>query len=163
MARTPSLLPRGTGTNRRGFDQLIKDIASYYPKAYEEAYVQEVEIIIKDIIQNTPIDTGAAAGVLVNKVGAQKRPLYKGHKSGASNSDISNDPGGTGWQLQVAQTSKKLDIAIVNPQWDTYLKFLELGLVQPVAPAKPFFVFNAWMKHMKRRDTIRARIKRGRS
>jgi hypothetical protein len=158
MAR--SILPKGSGSTRRGFEALIRDIAEYYPKAYEEAYVQEIEILIKDIIDHTPIDTGAAAGVTSNRVGSQKRPMYAGHK--AAGSPISNLPGGSGWQLEVEQR-KNLKMSIVNPQWNSYLKFLEYGIVQPIAPAESHFVYHAWQRHLSRRDKIRERIRRGRS
>lgn len=158
MAR--SLLPSGVGSSRRGFNALIKDIAAYYPKAYEEAYIEEVEFIIKDLIDHTPIDTGAAAGVTSNSVGHQKRNLYPKHKAYGSN--ISNDPGGTGWQLEVEQ-NKDLKISIINPQWNSYLKFLEYNIVTPLPPATAHFTFNAWKRHEKRRDRIRERIRRGRS
>lgn len=153
------ILPRGIGTRRRGFDALIRDMAAYYPKAYEEYYVKEVEILIKDIIDHTPIDTGAAAGVTSNKVGSQKRPMYSSHR--AAGLPISNLPGGSGWQLEVEQR-KNLKISIINPQWDSYLKYLEYGTVQPLPPAKSHFVHSAWKRHLRRRATIKGRIKRGR-
>jgi len=155
----PSILPRGSGTTRRGFDAMIRDITAYYPKAFEEAYVKEIEIILKGLIATTPIDTGAAAGVTSNSVGSQKRPMYPGHK--ASGSDIGNMPGDSGWQLEVEQ-KKDLKMAIVNPQWDSYLKFLELGIVEPVAPAQPHFVFKQWELHLKRREAIHEKVARGR-
>ncbi len=159
MANSP-ILPRGTGTNRRGFDQLIRDIAAYYPKAYEEAYVIEFEIMIKDIIDHTPIDTGYAAGVSSNSVGEQKSVITASHK--AAGYIRSNLPGGSGWQLEVEQR-KNLNISIVNPQWNSYLKFLESGVVTPLAPATSHFVFRAWKRHLLRREKIRDRIRRGRS
>ncbi len=147
------------GTNRRGFDSLIRDIANYYPRAYEVYYVREVEYLIKDIIDNTPIDTGAAAGVFSNSVGSSKRNMYLGHK--ASGYIIGNMPGQSGWQLEVEQT-QKLNISIVNPQWGSYLKWLEYGITEPNSPAKSHFVFAAWKKHLTRREGIRERIARGR-
>lgn len=161
MAGFPSLLPRGSGANRRGFDAFIKSIAAYYPKAYRDAYYNEVSIILTDLIETTPIDVGYAAGVVSNKVGSQKRATYASHK--AYGSVISNDPGGSGWQMKMMDDSKQMKISIVNPQWGTYLKFLESGVVTPLPPAKSHFVFNAWKKHEKRRDKIRKAIKRGRS
>ncbi len=160
MPNFPSLLPRGSGGNRRGFEQLIKDIAAYYPKAYEEAYIAEVEILIADIIDHTPIETGAAAGVQSNSVGHARRDYYPTHK--AQPAPIGNMPGDTGWQLEVKQ-DKGLHIAIVNPQWNNYLKFLELGAVNPLPPATSHFVFGAWKRHEQRRGRIRERIRRGRS
>jgi hypothetical protein len=161
MASFPSVLPRGSGTNRRGFEAFIKSIATYYPKAYRDAYYNEVSIILTDLIENTPIDTGYAAGVTSNKVGSQKRLPYPGHK--AYGSVMSNDPGGSGWQMKIAEDSRTMKIAIVNPQWDSYLKFLESGIVAPVGEAKSHFVFNAWKRHEKRRDKIRKEVKRGRT
>jgi hypothetical protein len=157
----PSVLPRGSGVTRRGFDAMIRDIIEYYPKAFEEAYVQEIEIIIKGLIDTTPIDTGAAAGVTSNSVGSKKRNMYAGHAAG--NADIGNNPGDTGWQLEVKQTSKMLKMSIVNPQWDSYLKYLELGLVQPVYPGKPHFVFDQVQLHHDRRSKIQDKVRRGRS
>lgn len=116
--------------------------------------------LIKDIIDFTPIDTGAAAGVTSNSVGDQKRHLYEGHK--AYGGVISNEPGGTGWQL-IQISDKPLNISIVNPQWDNYLKFLEYGQTEPSPPANSHFVFRAWQMHLKRRDMIRETIRRGRS
>ncbi len=159
MANAP-ILPRGSGTNRRGFDRLIKDIVAYYPQAYKNAYLNEFQILIKDIIDTTPIDTGAAAGVTQNSVGSQKSQLGPNHK--AYGAPISNNPGGTGWQL-VQNQSKDINISIINPQWNSYLKFLELGIVQPIAPATSHFVFRAWQAHLHRREKIREIIKRGRS
>lgn len=156
----PSLLPRGTGTTRRGFDQMIKDIAAYYPKAFEEAYVAEIEIMLKFLVDHTPIDSGAAAGVTSNSVGHQKHTMRPSHKAYGGN--IGNMPGDTGWQIEVNQ-QKNLKIAIVNPQWSSYLKFLELGIVEPIAPAKSHFVFETWKQHEARREKIRDKVRRGRS
>ena len=138
---------------------MIRDIAAYYPKAFEEAYVTEVEIMIKGLIDTTPIETGAAAGVTSNSVGAQKRSMYASHK--ADRFQRGNQPGNSGWQLEVEQ-QKNLKIAIINPQWDSYLKFLETGAVQPVAPATSHFVFKQWQLHLKRRETIQDKVRRGR-
>ncbi len=160
MPQFPSVLPRGTGTSRRGFEAMIRDIAAYYPKAFEEAYIHEINIIIKGLIDTTPIDTGAAAGVTSNSVGHQKRNLYPTHKAGSN--DIGNNPGDTGWQLEVEQKMQSLKIAIVNPQWDSYLKYLELGIVQPLPPASPHFVYNQWQLHLERREAIQAKVARGR-
>lgn len=161
MAAFPSLLPRGSGTNRRGFEAFIASIAAYYPKAYRDAYYNEVSIILTDLIETTPIDVGYAAGVTSNKVGVQKRKPYPSHK--AYGQTISNDPGGSGWQMKLADDTREMKISIVNPQWNTYLKFLESGIVQPIAPATSHFVFAAWKKHESRRDKIRKEIKRGRA
>lgn len=161
MPAFPSVLPRGSGTNRRGFEAFIKSIATYYPKAYKDAYYNEVSIILTDLIETTPIDVGYAAGVTSNKVGSQKRLPYASHK--AYGQPISNDPGGSGWQMKILEDAKQMKISIVNPQWDSYLKFLESGVVTPLPPAKSHFVFNAWKKHEKRRDKIRKEVKRGRA
>ena len=155
----PSVLPRGAGTTRRGFEAMIRDIAAYYPKAFEEAYVYEVEIMIKGLIDTTPIDTGAAAGVTSNSVGSQKRQPYQSHKAWPATHG--NQPGQSGWQLEVEQ-AKNLKIAIINPQWDSYLKYLEMGIVEPIAPAKPHFVTAQWKLHMKRRDAIHKKVQSGR-
>jgi hypothetical protein len=155
------ILPRGAGITRRGLDAMIRDIMAYYPKAFEEAYVAEMEIMLKQLIDTTPIDTGAAAGVTSNSVGSQKRSYYSGHKAQPAN--IGNNPGDTGWQLEKEGEGKKLKLSIVNPQWDSYLKYLELGIVEPVAPAKPHFAYDTVVEHYKRRDAIAEKVRRGRS
>ena len=160
MASAP-ILPRGIGTNRRGFNAFIAKIAKYYPTAYRDAYYKEFTILLTDIIEHTPIDTGYAAGVTENLVGSQKRKPYAGHK--ASGLPMSNDPGGSGWQMDIKKdTLKEVNTSIVNPMWGSYLKFLEYGINQPLPPAKSHFVFNAWKRHLKRRDNIRKEVARGR-
>src|ERR1043165_6051370 len=121
-----SFLPRGVGASRRGFEALCQRIVKVYPQAIRVVYEREIKIIFEEIVDNTPIDTGAAAGVLSNSVGSQKRSLYSGHK--AYGYSISNEVGGSGWQLLDNSTADRVVYSIMNPQWNTYLKFLEHGI-----------------------------------
>ena len=54
MPRQP-FLPRGAGGNRRSFESFIRQFAKHVETTYIEAYTREVEIIIKDLIDTTPI------------------------------------------------------------------------------------------------------------
>ncbi len=153
-----SLLPRGIGTNRRGFENFINDLADRYEQAFEEAYVKEAETIILDIIDHTPIATGAAAGTLSNSVGDAHKPLKWNHH--AKNLTIGNEPGDSGWQMDVDQTGKVLKIAIFNPMWEHYLRYLNAGLVNLVDHrAEPHWVDHAWHRHLARRAEISKEIK----
>jgi hypothetical protein len=152
-----SILPRGLGTNRRDFESWLSSIADHYEQQYEEAYVKEMEILLNDIIQHTPIATGAAAGVESNLVGSAHVTMTTSHP--AYGLSISNEPGGSGWQLDVEQSKHKLKIAIFNPMWDSYLKYLEFGQVTPADPrASSHFVEAAWRRHLERREHINEEI-----
>lgn len=156
----PSILPRGAGGNRRSFEGFLKEIAEHYEKRVEEVYVQEMEILLNDIIQHTPIATGAAAGVEYNLVGSAHVTMTSSHP--AYGLTIGNLEGESGWQLGVQQTARKLTLSISNPMWEPYLQFLEFGIVQPSDPrAKSHFVHDAWRRSHARREAMREEIRNG--
>lgn len=160
MARQP-FLPRGAGGSRRSFEQFVASVAKRLEASVEEVYVREAEIVLKDLIDTTPISTGAAAGVAQNSTAdGPKRNMYVGHPAYGrqifSSLDGSSE---TGWQFSIKQDKNGLTISIVNPMWDEYLKYLEYGVVTPIAPAKPHFVANAWANHLRRRVEVRAAAK----
>jgi hypothetical protein len=155
-----SILPRGAGTRRGSFEAWIKDIAEHYEKQFEEVYVREMEVLLNDIIQHTPIATGAAAGVESNAVGSAHVTMTNSHP--AYGLTIGNMPGESGWQLEVDQKGRNLHMAISNPMWDHYLKYLEFGVVQPADPrAESHFVHSAWRRHLDRREEISSEIRNG--
>lgn len=154
---TRTILPRGTGSSRQGFAAWLKDLAEHYEEQVEQTYVREMEILLNDIIQHTPIATGAAAGVEYNLVGSAHVTLTNGHP--AYGLTIGNGPGESGWQLEVEKTKGKLVMSIINPMWDPYLKYLEFGIVTPAdGRAESHFVHNAWQRHLARRDKLSAEI-----
>lgn len=159
MPRSP-IIPRGAGGNRRSLEGFIQSFADHYEKQFEEVYVREMEILLNDIIQHTPIATGAAAGVEYNLVGNAHVTMTSSHP--AYGLAIGNLEGESGWQLSVEQTSNSLTLSIINPMWEPYLKFLEFGVVTPADPrAKPHFVNDAWRRMQTRRNEIREEIRNG--
>jgi hypothetical protein len=152
-----SILPRGSGGSRQGFAAWLQAVADHYEEQIEAAYVKEMEILLNDIIQHTPIATGAAAGVEYNLVGQAHVKLTNSHP--AYGLDIGNEPGDSGWQLHVEQSKSKLVMSITNPMWEPYLKYLEYGIVTPAdGRAESHFVQNAWQRHLERRDEISQEI-----
>jgi hypothetical protein len=159
MAIRP-ILPRGSGLNRGSFESWLNSVADYYEQRVEEVYVKEMEVLLNDIIQHTPIATGAAAGVESNLVGDAHVTMTNSHP--AYSLQIGNGPGDSGWQLEVDQSKGKLRMAIFNPMWKPYLEFLEYGIVTPADPrAKSHFVHDAVQRHLARREEISREIDNG--
>lgn len=150
--------PRGTGSRRKSFDEYVKTFAKRYKIAYKKVYTKEMGVVLDDVIQHTPIDTGASAGVLDNEVGSEKRAIYKGHVAFGQN--IGNEPGDSGWQMVEKETNDGFKLSIVNPQWNKYLKYVHAGIIPPLPPASPGWVFRAWKRHDYRRDALRKAVKR---
>lgn len=141
------VLLRDAGGGGRGFRALIERIAKKRVAQFETTLFFYTDKLLKDIVDHTPIDTGAAAGVTSNAVGEQKRPMYRSHAAFGKN--IGNLVGDSGWQLRVGRNEKGLTFSIVNPEWDDYLKYYELGLAQPLPPAQSFWVYRALYTQMR--------------
>jgi hypothetical protein len=75
----------------------------------------QVELLIKDLRDLTPKDTGAAAGT---KDGA-RRPMYQSHPAALRGLTIGNFEGASGWQPYEKTNGRHW--AVVNPMWDIYL------------------------------------------
>lgn len=142
------VLPRGAGSRRKTFEDLVKGMATKYKKAYKKVYAREIKILVADIIDHSPIDTGLSAGVTSNSTGEQKRPPYKTHP--AFSLKPGNELGDSGWQVrQAGETNSAFKMSILNPMWNDYLKYYELGLLTAIT-AEDHFVFNAWKRHQQR-------------
>lgn len=141
-----SLLPRGSGGNASTFQALLERIAKKRKEQFMGTCLDSTVKLMNKIIATTPIDTGAAAGVTSNEVGSVKRSIYKAHPG--FNMTIGNLTGQTGWQLKITQDkSGQTRFAIINPMWNSYLKFLELGIATPLPPAHSHWVYAAYQDH----------------
>lgn len=137
-----SLVPRGAGGNATHFASLLAKIAKKRGEQFMGTCLDATTKLLDKIADTTPIDTGAAAGRTENSVGHVKRAIYKSHYG--FNMVIGNLAGQSGWQLRV--TSDKVGVTkfvIVNPMWNAYLKYYELGLADPLPPASSHWVYRA--------------------
>lgn len=138
-------LPRGSKGSGASFRATIEKIAAKRKKQFFETLFDEAQRLLYDIVDNTPIDTGASAGVTENSVGSKRRAVYKGHP--AYGLTIGNRQGESGWQINVSLTTTKIDVSITNPMWNEYLKYYETGVLTPLPPAHIRFAYRAFVEH----------------
>ena len=112
---------------------------------------KELAVLQQDLIDNGPVETGAAAGSTSRAV-REQRPGDKSYGF-----KIGNEAGDSGWQLtginEWDPEMKVIVLGIANPMWDRYYKFVELGFThhrtKKSIPAR-FFVKQALNRHMAR-------------
>jgi hypothetical protein len=118
------------------FKRLLKD----YPGRFLTAVVREAETITTQLIQTTPIDTGAAAGVKDNATGHAKRPIYPKHPAYGMGG-VSG--GALGWKIKIKKRNQhSQDVLITNAMWEPYLQYVEY-----LHPTKGHFTLKAWTDH----------------
>jgi len=112
----PAIIPHTSDTLRRDrFEKWINKVKQTHKLRIVDILADIGTEAVDTLRKLTPKDTGAAAGAPTGK------PMRASHP-GRAYAKIGNDPGDTGWQLYHARNSLKF--AIINPMWDSYLKFV---------------------------------------
>lgn len=132
-------------TSKKRFEDYVKQRATYYKKAYLKVMYKEIELMLLELVETTPADTGAAAG----STDRAKRSIYSSHPAKTGGFHIGNEVGQSGWQI----IEQEDGFSLTNPMWDLYLKYLEFGIVH--GEYQPHFVQRAWKNHLNRRRTMR--------
>lgn len=109
----------------------------------------ELQLILEDVAENGPAWTGASSG-------RPGRAIFKGFMPKwhpASGMTVGNERGDSGWQI--AETARRagstVSVALVNPMWDPYLKYVEAGVAPATVHSPGGFVREAWGHHLQRR------------
>jgi hypothetical protein len=143
----PSLqLESGYLGTQEGFNTFVNHLRKKFKKRIEVIAEAEADRLVKILVEETPVDTGFAVSNLSDP--RVKRPPYKNHKA-----LINGVPDPTGWQRTevVRESVDRASVSIVNPMWDLYLKYTNMGYPNPKTAG---FVQRAWARHLARRRKL---------
>ncbi len=110
------------------------------------AIMVEATVIINDLAENGPADTGASAG----RAERGRHTMKPSHP--AYGMVIGNAPGNSGWQMQADNFNPAaaiLQVGIASPMWDPYLKMVNYGADGATEAGRPaqHFLEYAWANH----------------
>lgn len=116
----PSILPASRiapALRRERIRDVLMRIAKQRQTKLSNIIDVHVDMLITDLRNLTPKDTGAGAG---SKEGAV-RDLYRGHPAKEMGLPIGNFEGASGWQPHMKVSGTHW--AVINPMWDKYLVY----------------------------------------
>ncbi len=135
---------QGITSKQMSLTTYLKERAAYYKKSYLKVFFAELLKILEDVAETGPADTGASSG----EAGRGTGHIPKWHP--AYGKTIGHAVGQSGWQI----IETKDGYSLINPMWDHYLMYIELGVVHG-AGQYAHFVQAAWNRHIRSRATFR--------
>lgn len=136
----------GDQGNGQRFYEWVKRVEGRSREHVRLRSVKELRLILKDLKVDSPIYTGASTGVPGPFATRARQPSHPAHGM-----TIGNNIGDSGWQIVYRKINQYAEqVALVNPMWQPYLKYVEKGEA-PHQTHKPYFVRMAWERHLLRR------------
>lgn len=113
------------------YQVLVNRIAEKVKRKADTVYKKQMENLLNELVEATPKWTGASAG---EATGIELPRWHPAYKEGLT---IGNEPGQSGWQLDVrehAYSEELVTFVIKNPMWHFYLKYIGIktGFVQVI-------------------------------
>jgi len=144
--------PRSNIAGAKRLENALVKQAKAFGVKFKEHAIRSMEETLNEIIDNSPIHTGASSGV--TGAAFAYKINYPSHPAHSYASSVGNyfNQGQSGWQLHYKGVNQyRGSVYVTNPMWEPYLKFVEYGFYPA---SRSGFVASAWRNHLARSKSV---------